>query len=57
LRHGGYLVLVEELLLHQKYYITVIIISWPMCYIKAYRKILVICAGLYLISPLKRLFC
>jgi len=51
LRHGGYLVLVEELLLYQKYYITVIIISWTMCYIKPYRKILVICAGPILKCP------
>ena len=28
LRHGGYLLLVEELLLYRKYYITVIIISF-----------------------------
>jgi len=27
LRHGGYLLLVEDWLLYQKYYITVIIIS------------------------------
>ena len=44
LRHGGYLVLVEQLLIYQKYYITAIIFSWTMCYIKAYRKILVISA-------------
>ena len=58
LRHGGYLVLVEELLLYQKYYVTVIIISWTMCYmyIKAYRKILVICAGSIFNFSRKRLF-
>jgi len=54
LRHGGYLVLVEELLLYQKYYITVTIISRTMCYIKAYGKILVICAGpLFNFTPKK----
>jgi len=54
LRHGGYLVLVEQLLLYQKYYITVIIISWTICYIKAYWKILVICAWLIFNSTPKK---
>ena len=42
LRHGGYPLLVEEVLLYQKYYTTFIIISWTICHIKADHKTLVI---------------
>ena len=40
LRHGGYMLLVEELLLCQKNYTTAIIISWTMYF---YIVDLVIC--------------
>ena len=45
LRHGGYLLLAEELLVYEKYYVTVII-SLKLCcrYSKECRKILVRCA-------------
>jgi len=41
LRHGGCFLLIEELLLYRKYYITVII-SWTMSSMKACLKISVL---------------